>query len=74
MLKHTSDVNPRLYISVEFEFILNLSIECNFEMNSFRRGQPRNRELFELPTCNYLNSICYARTEGTPSDVRVSQT
>lgn len=33
-------------------------------------GQPRNRKLFELPTCNYLNTICYARTEGTPSDVR----
>ncbi|XP_065209884.1 uncharacterized protein LOC135838178 [Planococcus citri] len=33
-------------------------------------GVPHYRPNFQLPTCNFLNTLCYSRTEGIPSDVR----
>ncbi|XKL69544.1 hypothetical protein PGB90_007313 [Kerria lacca] len=28
------------------------------------------KETFQLSSCNFANTLCYAKTEGTPSDVR----
>lgn len=41
-------------------------------LHAFRGNTAQINENFEPPTCNHASSLCYARTEGTPNDVKVS--